>query len=65
MQLRYVSTQDVVGPAQRYHRRADETNTSSSIRETVDGMHSGDGSSVSGTKFIGRLGRECNISRFR
>lgn len=52
------------GPAQRYHRRGDEINTSSSNMKVVGGMHGEGGNFVNDSKFVSRLGRRCSIGRF-
>lgn len=62
--LEYVFTLGAAIPAQRYYWRADEIFASSCIKEAVGGIHGEDVSSVSDTKFVGRLGCRCNIGRF-
>lgn len=64
MQLRYIFTLDAASSARRYHRRADETNACSRIKESCGSLHGGgDGFCVSNRKFASWLGRQCTICR--
>lgn len=43
----------------------EQTNASSSMEEAIGGVHGRKKIFVSDTEFLNRLGRECDIDRFR